>query len=131
VTPAGARAGRAVPGVPEVNTHGEKREEQSKNHLKTHQPLCIFFLGCVRKWASLPSAEAEGLLAAQDVLKIPLPPEAPASPKPKPEAWILATIRMGAWGVGEWGCGGSGGCLGLPAQVRPRGLLSPAALSTC
>lgn len=90
MTPAGAPASRAVPRVPEVNTHREKREEQSKTHLKTHQPSCIFLPGRV-------DALAEGLLAACNSQHSLLPLEAPALP-----GCGLDTCHCGDRAPGAW-----------------------------
>lgn len=56
--PSRCLGGRAVPGVCEVNTPRRAKGSKAKTHLKTHQPLCIFFLGCVEKM-SLEEAAVE------------------------------------------------------------------------
>lgn len=106
---------RAVPGVPEVNTHREKREERSKTHLKTHQPLCIFFSWACWKLGLFSTRCGGGGAAGCLELPRPLPPQPPT-----PTGWValtLATMRPG----------GSGPDCSSPSRGHPRAQL----LSTC
>lgn len=112
MTPAGAPAGRAVPGVPEVNTHREKEKSEAKTHLKTHQPLCIFFPGRVGKRAlvSLQGCRAAGCL---EIWKFPPASQASAAPPP-PRLWLGPLPQRGR------------GLRGRTAHVPPVGSPDPA-----
>lgn len=114
MTPAGAPASRAVPGVPEVNTHREKRGKQSKNPFdNTATFMYIFSWACWKMGLVLMQRWRGCWLPG--TLRVP-----PASRSRAPPGYSLDPHH-----------GGVGGLSGLMALV-PGGHPTPQLLSsTC
>lgn len=102
------RQGEPSLGSPRLIHTGRKEKSEAKTHLKTHQPLCIFFLGRVGNWASFSTRCGGG--GAAGCLELPRSP--PPTPPRQAAAWTLAMMRPG-------------GLLGLTAQVCPVGIPGP------
>lgn len=116
MTPAGAPAGPAVPGSPRLILTGRKEKSKAKTHLKTHQPLCIFVLGRVGKWAS--SCGGGGGVCCPG-LSIPCASGAPA---PWGLVWALAMVGTGPHGACPLKCllwASRAQLLCAPADVPP------------
>lgn len=113
------------PGSPRLILTGRKEKSKAKTHLKTHQPLCIFFFPeRFGKWASRLDAVVAGLRAAWNPGNSCLPFQASAPTRAQAAAWILA-MMWELWGPGR-------GLLGLTAPVPSCGWTPRAQLlSTC
>lgn len=112
--PSRCSSGPSRPRVPEVNTHREKREEQSKNPFEN---TSTFMYICSRaRWKM-----GLGLRRRRRRRRL--------------LSGTLGSRRL--WGPSSLGLGlgtrhgGDGGPRGLPAQVPPVGIPCPAALRTC
>lgn len=92
MTPAGAPASRAVPGVPEVNTHREKRGKQSKNPFdNTATFMYIFSWACWKMGLVLMQRWRGCWLPG--TLRVP-----PASPLPGAPRLQLGPSSRRGWG---------------------------------